>query len=399
MGQQRCRVGNCDTPALPLLFGTNAANCPLFIVYIAAILKMENVYAVVIQRKDSCKMENTTSRIIIETLVKKALREIRESPERSIRNLVDMALHFSNDRFHRSFFEMAQAMLQNEDSPYYGLIEDVVCNVDSERLIHFGMNLGYNSCTAGAKTIREIEAKEHYNIPWTILLNLDPLYYSGHRQDYGALISQGEEIGIYTWMLFPTMTAVDFLSLVQEHPDSAFILFCKPKDITLSFLDCVSECTNLMLAVQYDEDTADACELLRSAKLLYSVCSVYTENDVESITGGELFFSIQQLHPVFTILLADSECPDTAKQMVYKAVRQVRNRQEYRTIALEATSDSSFIDSIISNDACLAGFDSEGYLFTLQGSKKEYRFHFPQNKLPHILKLAFPKSNSDLPSA
>lgn len=337
-------------------------------------------------------MENTTSRIIIETLVKKALREIKESPERSIRNLVDMALHFSKGHFHRNFFETAQAMLQNENSPYYGLIEDVVCNVDSERLIHFGINLGYNSCTVGAKMIREIEAKEHYNIPWTILLNLDPLYYSDHRQDYGALISQGEKIGIYTWMLFPTTTAVDFLQLVQEHPDSAFILFCKPKDITLSFLDCVSKCTNLMLAVHYDEDTADACDLLRSAKLLYSVCSVYTEDDVESITGGELFFSIQQLHPVFTILLADSKCPDTARQTVYEAVKRVRNRQEYQTIALEATSDSSFIDSIISNDACLAGFDSEGYLFTLQGSEKEDRFHFLQNELPHILKLAFPKN-------
>ncbi len=343
-------------------------------------------------------MGNTTSRIIIETLVKKALREIKESPERSIRNLVDMALHFSNDRFHRSFFETAQAMLQKEDSPYYGLIEDVVCNVDSERLMHFGMNLGYNSCTAGAERIREIEAKEHYNIPWTILLNLDPLYFSDHQQEYEALISQGEAIGIYAWVLIPQKGAVDFLPLVQDHPDSAFILFCNPKDITLSFLDCVSECTNLMLAVHYDEDTADACDLLRNAQLLYSVCSVYTEDDLESITGGELFFSIQQLHPVFTILLADSECPDTARQMVYEAVKEVRNRQEYRTIALEAASDSSFIDSIISNDACLAGFDSEGYLFTLQGSKKEGRFHFLQNELPHILKLAFPKSNSDLPT-
>ncbi len=96
------------------------------------------------------------------------------------------------------------------------------------------------------------------------------------------------------------------------------------------------------------------------------------------------------------VLLADSECPDTARQMVYEAVQQVRNRQEYQTIALEATSDSSFIDSIISNDACLAGFDSEGYLFALQGSDKENRFHFLQNELPHILKRAFPKLNSDL---
>ncbi len=343
-------------------------------------------------------MDNTVTRIVIETVVKKTLREITDSPERSTRNLVDMGLHFSNGRFHRIFFETAQTMLQNENSPYYRLIEDIVCNVDSERLLRFGMNLGYNGCTVGAKTIRQIEAKEHYNIPWAISLKLDPLYFSEHTQEYGALVSQGEEIGVYTWLLFPTKGAVDYLPLVQEHPDSAFVLFCKPRDITLSFLDCVSECGNLMLAVHYEDDATDACDLLRIAKLLYSVYFDYTENDVEAIIGGELFFSIQQLHPAFTILAADSECSDAVRQTVYEAVKQARNRQLYRTITMEAACDSSFIDSIISSEACLAGFDSEGYLFTLQGIKKEDRFHFLQNALPGILKLAFPKSNSDCPT-
>jgi len=350
------------------------------------------------QGKDSCKMDNTATRIVIETVVKKTLREIKDSPGRSIRNLVDMALHFSNGRFHRSFFEMAQTMLQNENSPYYGLIEDIACNVDSERLTQFGMNLGYNSCTVGAKMIREIETKEHYNIPWTISLKLDPLYFYDHTQEYVALVSQGEKIGVYTWLLFPTKGAVDYLPLVQEHPDSAFILFCKPRDITLSFLDCVSECGNLMLAVHYEEAAADACELLRTAMLLYSVYFNYTENDGKAITGGELFSSIQQLHPAFTILLADSGCPDAVRQTVYEAVKQARNQQLYRTITMEAACDSSFIDSVISSEACLAGFDPEGYLFTLQGSKKEDRFHFLQNTLPDILKLAFPKSDSNLPA-
>lgn len=340
-------------------------------------------------------MENTTTRIVIETVVKKTLREIKDSPERSIRNLVDMALHFSNGRFHRSFFEMAQTMLQNENSPYYGLIEDIVCNVDSQRLLRFGMNLGYNGCTMGAKTIRGIEAKEHYNIPWAISLKLDPRYYADHQQAYGMLISQGEQLGVYTWLLFPKRDAADFLPLVQEHPDSAFVLFCQPKDITLSFIDCVSECGNLMLVIHYEDDADDSCNLLRTAKLLYSVYFDYTESDVEAITGGELFFSIQQLHPAFTILLADSECPDAVRQTVYESVKQARSRQLYRTMAMEAACDNSFIDSVISSEPCLAGFDSEGFLFTLQETKKEDRFHFLQNALPDILKLAFPKSKQD----
>lgn len=51
-------------------------------------------------------MEKSTSRIIIETIVKKALRDIKDSPERSIRNLVDMALHFSDGRFQRNFLKL-----------------------------------------------------------------------------------------------------------------------------------------------------------------------------------------------------------------------------------------------------------------------------------------------------
>ena len=91
--------------------------------------------------------------ILIETIVRKAIRDIRDSPKRSTRNLIDMALNFSEGRFQSRFFETAQSMLRDENSAYYRLIPDMVVNVDTEKIIHFGINLGYNSCTAGAKKI------------------------------------------------------------------------------------------------------------------------------------------------------------------------------------------------------------------------------------------------------
>lgn len=347
------------------------------------------------QGKDLCDMDNNTPRIVIETIVRKTLRDIKDSPERSIRNLVDMALHFSNGRFHRSFLQMAQTMLKNEISPYYGLIEDTVCNVDSERLLQFGVNVGYNSCTAGANIIRELEAREHYNIPWAISLCIDSDFFSEHHKEYSRLISQGEEIGIYTWMIFSAKDSADILPLVQEHPDSAFILFCNPEDITLSYTDTACECGNLMTVVRYGDDAAEACELLRDTKLLYSVYSSYTESDVNAITSGELFYSTQQLRPVFTILLADSGCPETARQTVYETVERARSRQMYKTIVMETVCDSCFIDSIISSEACMAGFDSQGYLYTLQGVKRKENLNFLNNNLPDILKMVFPKSEQD----
>ena len=49
-------------------------------------------------------MENSISRILIETTVRQTLKGLKEDPKRSIRNLVDMALHFSEGRFQSRFF-------------------------------------------------------------------------------------------------------------------------------------------------------------------------------------------------------------------------------------------------------------------------------------------------------
>ena len=89
-------------------------------------------------------MAANTTRILIETIVRKTLRDIQNAPERSVRNLVDMALNFSNGRFQKRFFEGAQQMLTNEHSAYYPLVRNVVSNVEHERLLRFGLNIGYN---------------------------------------------------------------------------------------------------------------------------------------------------------------------------------------------------------------------------------------------------------------
>ena len=84
-------------------------------------------------------MENSISKILVGAVVKKALREMKESPERTIRNLIDMALQFSGGRFQQFFFATAQTMLQNENSAYYQLVRDIISYADPERLYTFGM--------------------------------------------------------------------------------------------------------------------------------------------------------------------------------------------------------------------------------------------------------------------
>lgn len=341
-------------------------------------------------------MEQETSRILIETMVRKTLREIEHSPERSIRNLIDMALHFSTGRFQQNFFRIAQTMLKNEKSAYYSLIRDIVSHTEREHLVTFGMNLGYNSCTKGARMIRQIEATQGFNVPWSITLEIESAVFRAQLGRYHALIAQGEQLGIHTWILFAQDIPRELMFLIESHPDSSFILFCDPLDLNTPVLEYAAELHNLMLAVRYGTGVAEACTLLRATRLLYAVYYPYNAADESFLTSGELFHVIEPMHPAFTALLPDLDCPITTCHTVYQAITHAREQQVYQTIPFELFLDCSRIDGIISDDACAVGFDRHGMLYTHHTRRTEPHFNLFQNDLRTILQKAFPKKEGEL---
>lgn len=314
-------------------------------------------------------MENSMSRILIETTVRRTLKDMKENPERSIRNLVDMALRFSEGRFQKNFFQIAQTMLKNENSPYYALMRNAASSADTERLVCFGMNLGYNSCTLGAKRIRENEQALGCSIPWTVAFQIDSSQISEHLPEYLTAVSNGEKLGIYTWVLFAQSHLQEMFPLIHGHPDSAFFLFCDPDDIDNAFLDSISDVNNLMLVIRYEEAAEALYTQIRDSGLLYSAYYTYSQEDIESIMNGDLFYSIQQVHPVFTVLLAQPDCPEPIQSKVHQAVVQARNEQSYQTVPWEFYFDNRIIDKIISDVACSAWFDSCGNLYNQAGEK------------------------------
>jgi hypothetical protein len=336
-------------------------------------------------------MEKSMGRMLVETVVKKALMSIRNDPERGIRNLVDMGLQFSEGRFQKDFFTVAQTMLQNENSAYYNLVGNVVKYTDTERLFTFGMNVGYNGCTEGAQRIRSIEKIKNCNIPWTILLQLDTQILAENQNQYDTLICDGEGIGIYIWMLFALDDPQKALALAERHPDSAFCIFCDTEDLSAAFLDEAADLNNIMLVVRYEESAAELCSALRDMGLLYSVWYQYGQRDTETIINGDLFSSTQQLLPAFTALVPDKNCSEEVRRLVYQTVKQARNEQIYSTIVWELQGDSCLIDSIISGDACSIYFDKDGDLCDWN-KKYESEYHnLFRSSLIDILTSACPK--------
>jgi hypothetical protein len=336
-------------------------------------------------------MENSTSRILTGSVVKRTLKNMKENPERSIRNLVDMALQFTSGRFQQDFFATAQTMLQNENSAYYRLVRDIVSHADTDRLYTFGMNLGYNGCTTGAQRIRENEKKLNCNIPWTVAIQIDAEQFEEKEQQYQATIQTGEKLGIYVWILFCMEQPQKSLLLAKNNPDSAFFLFCEPEDLTSDFLDDATELYNLMLVVRCDENASSTCANLRNLGLLYSVWYQYGQKDTETIINGDLFYCGQQPSPIFFVLLPNLECPDVVQHLAHQAVQQARKEQSYHTMLWELQGDNSLIDAIISDDTCSVYFNMDGNLCGWHKEIKSGQNNLFQNNLTDIFVSACPK--------
>ena len=337
-------------------------------------------------------METSMSRILIETTVRQTLKGLKEDPKRSIRNIVDMALHFSEGRFQSRFFQTARTMLEHVESAYYTRIEDAVNHIETERLVKLGMNVGYNSCTWGAQHIRMNEKRLGFNIPWTVLLQMDDSQSSAHLPQYDHAIQEGEQLGIYSWMLLTHSDPLELFPLIEHHPDSAFFLFCRPEDVTLAILDKIVPLKHLMPVVRWADRADEACIMLRNAQLPYSVYYPYSQKDLQFILDGDLFCETQQLHPLFTVLTAKPDCPVNTQHLAHQAAIQVRKGQSYQTVPWELSCDTQNLDEIISDDPCCVFFDGKGQLFALDDPGRVPFGDLFQEGLTPLLQQAYPKS-------
>ena len=323
-------------------------------------------------------MKNDIFYTLIETVVANKLKDMKKYPGRAARNLIDLGLLFSNGNFQNAFFSSAQTMLQNEDSPYYKLIDNVVNNVDNQRLLTFGMNLGYNSFKYGSKVIRKNEKKLNCFIPWEITLHIDDFSFKNNNQRYDKLISDGEKLGIYSWVIFLDKPFSDFLELAKKHPDSVFFIILENLDenkqtiqneIDEKFLDCVEELENIMLIIELDKKNRHVYKKLKRRKLLYSVYYYYSQKNIDLILDGSILRFAEQFDPFFTIFISEPYCNDNLRKMVYKVSEQTRSEQRYSTIAWELFYNNAYIDKIISSKSQLISFDHSGNLCSVDGKK------------------------------
>lgn len=332
-------------------------------------------------------MTENTNAPLIEATVISAIKRIQNDPERSMRNIVDLALMFCNGKFQQRFLESAQIMLENENSSYYRIIPDLLTHTDMKRVTTFGINLGYNSCTYGARTIRKIKAEQGYNIPWCISLNISPKGYELHKEDYFSLIEQGKSLGIYTWFINPCGDYTSVHELSQHFSDCSFVIMCHPQDITTALLSKFDEIYNVLFSVFFEDATEHACTLLRQEKFLYSICYLYNEKDTSYISSQDIFYDIGSLNSPFTLLYAEADCPVETQLKIYEIILELRTNQTLPTIPFDVIHDLLFIDEIISESAVYLTVDTQGMCKSNLISEGNKTISIFEQSLEDLLKL------------
>ena len=171
---------------------------------------------------------------------------------------------FPRDAFKSKSLPPRKPCYKTPNSVYYTLVKHAANHIDHERLLNFGMNLGYESCTKGAGTIRAIEAQEGFDAPWALTLSLN----SHITLDvYDRIFEQSTALGIYTTLLYVNDDFFEIFPLIKKHSHMAFVLFVNGNALSDACLQTLHELKNILICIADDDSAPEACKKLYDAHM------------------------------------------------------------------------------------------------------------------------------------
>lgn len=324
------------------------------------------------------------TRLLIEGAVGRTLKQVQKDPHRSLRNLVDLGLTFSNVQLQRRFLQMARNMLEQENSAYYELLDLLVQKVDHETLKTFGVNVGYEGLTRGARAIRHREAD--YHIPWVLGMEL------GQLDRVRALVRQGKELGIYVYNIIGDQIGLAALrELLEEEPYCAFCLMTTGENLLRQGLEPLEGARNLYISIPADEPGLEAAEALGAGGFLYGVHVPY---DGPACIATERLERYLDYHPAGVALLPKDQGAWEQNRDLYAQVKALRFQQKYPYFLVDLVGDGLYVDHLISGEAGLLLVRGNEGLLTVDAEGIRHTGDRQQAPLVELLRATLPKARS-----
>lgn len=220
-------------------------------------------------------------------LTRRAIKDIRRDNFRQVRKYVDLCAFLSKGRGHKLFFERVQHILEKTDSLYYPLIQRGIETIREDAACTFGVNLGIDAMTFGARRMQQRAAAGESLAPW--LSVADPA-----EPGLDLLMTHREDKGQYLWVLWARDEAgwQKALTLADRHPKAALALVVPPALLDEALADALTARPNLMTLLplecpEVSEALCAATRLLRERRLLYGVTIPLTDDTAPLALQGE----------------------------------------------------------------------------------------------------------------
>lgn len=332
-------------------------------------------------------------RVLCEATVDRAIRDIQRDTKRSLRNVVDLGLNFtSGGRLFHTVLEAARDLLSDEQSAYFETVQTVLQTVDTDTIKTFGLNIGLEGCTRGAKKIRELEESGGFNIPWALTI------CAGDKgvglADCQRLVEEGTALGIYVYLLMDRGMNVEALrQLSSANPKCAFVVLsgtlCAREDDTTH----LSDLHNVLFLIDGDSpEKLASLRNLRGARCLYGLYRWYDAATACCVTDDDALDTYREGGPVFLCLIPRPGTPQEICRHVNGRTSALRKSRLYPYCPMELSGDLLAVDTTISDDGCAVTICSNGQISTLgKGLLSGSEFSIYHNSLEDLLRRAAPK--------
>ena len=309
------------------------------------------------------------TRVLIETAVERGIRDVTDDPKRSLRRLAELGRQYSEGRFQKVTFGHIANLLKNDDSPYYKMLEDFLANVDHSSIKTFGLNIGYDSWTYGARIIRKESESRGYMLPWIVQIHYDDTARHGiSAGDINTLICRLKPLGINTYIIVREHGADPDPALsetISSHPECAFFMFVNDARISSEETEMLKKTGNTVISVNIAEECAhDTCRLLREKKALFVIHYAYTRDEAEDLFDEDLIEAWLSYGSAFIFLIQRDGDDGPAGEFA----RRSRMDQKYPILIWDLYSDIRLINEMISDTPFILEIDSSGNVMYPSGT-------------------------------
>lgn len=337
--------------------------------------------------------KNSVTRSVASAAIDGALKYIDKEEEEGLLNLINLSEKLMGDKFKKSTFDAVRKLVKDDDSKWMKFADNILDDIDSNVIKMHLLNLGYQSAFYGYSKTCEFEKNNGYKIPWIILM--DPTSACnrhcvgcwaaeyGHKvsltyEDMDSIITQGEELGIYFYMMTggePLLRKSDIVRLAKKHNKCMFYAFTNGTLIDDEFCEEMRKLGNISLALSIEgfekendfrrgKDsfamTVRAMDMLKKHHLLCGTSICYTSKNYKTVTSDEfLDFLIEHgvryswyFHymPVGVNASTDLLLKPKQREYMYHRIREIRAMEGGKPIfTIDFQNDGEFVGG------CIAG--------------------------------------------